>query len=110
MRKSLSPKAILTIAGAALIGAVSPGIAQPADEELVVTGRYGKLPDSAQSASQPVTRPALNWRKTSLPACFGADQRLELVRHATVLFGRRVVGSTLKREDVRIDLAVAGSV
>ena len=43
------------IAGAALLGASAPAVAQPVDEEIIVTGEYGKLPDSTSSLSQSVS-------------------------------------------------------
>ena len=37
-------------------GAIAtPALAQPADEEIVVMGRYGTVPDSVRSLSQPVS-------------------------------------------------------
>ena len=42
---------LIAIAGVSAV----PAIAQPVDEDIVVTGRYGRVPDSAQSASQPVS-------------------------------------------------------
>jgi UrcA family protein len=55
MKKILTPTRVaLAIAGAALIGVASPGLAQ--DEELVVTGRYGgTVPESVRSLSQTVS-------------------------------------------------------
>lgn len=43
------------IAGAAVMGVAAPALSQPVDEEIIVSGRYGKLPDSAQSLSQSVS-------------------------------------------------------
>lgn len=43
----------LAVAGAALFAASAPGFAQDS-EEIIVSGRYGTLPDSVQSASQSV--------------------------------------------------------
>jgi UrcA family protein len=56
MKKMFSPTRVaLLIAGAALIGVASPGLAQD-DEELVVTGRYsGTVPESVKSLSQTVS-------------------------------------------------------
>jgi UrcA family protein len=55
MTKIFSPRrAALLIAGIALFGAAAPGIAQD-DEELVVTGRYARVPDNVQSLSQTVS-------------------------------------------------------
>ncbi len=42
------------VAGVALIGAAVPALAQ-SDEDIVVTGHYGTLPDSVQTASQTVS-------------------------------------------------------
>ena len=50
-----SRKLTWLIAGAALAGVAAPSLAQPADEEIVVSGRYGAMPDSVQSLSQPVS-------------------------------------------------------
>jgi len=52
---SVSARLGLFVAGAAMLGASAPLLAQPANEDIIVTGRYGKLPDSVQSASQPVS-------------------------------------------------------
>jgi UrcA family protein len=49
-----SPKAAWLIAGMALLGATAPAIAQSSDEEIVVEGRYGRVPDTVQSLSQAV--------------------------------------------------------
>ncbi len=55
MTKHFSPSRIaMLVAGAALIGSAVPAIAQ-SDEEMVVTGRYGSVPDSAKSLSQTVS-------------------------------------------------------
>lgn len=54
MIKLISTKSLLLVAGAVLLGTSAPAFAQDG-EELVVTGRYGKLPDSVQSASQAVS-------------------------------------------------------
>jgi len=37
------------------IAVASPVIAQPSSEEIIVTGRYGRVPDSVQSLSQAVS-------------------------------------------------------
>src|SRR5688572_15504336 len=42
------------MAGAAVLSP-TPGQAQPETEEIIITGRYGKLPDSVRSASQAVS-------------------------------------------------------
>jgi UrcA family protein len=42
-------------AGAALLPSTSPVMAQAADEEIIVTGRYGRVPDNVQSLSQHVS-------------------------------------------------------
>lgn len=55
MINPISKKGLLMFAGAAFIGLSTPVFAQDADEELVVTGRYGRVPDSVQSLSQPVS-------------------------------------------------------
>jgi len=57
MKRIFSPQYGLLAAGAMLLGTMVPAtlLAQPADEELVVTGRYGKVPDSVQSLSQAVS-------------------------------------------------------
>jgi len=36
-------------AGAALMPIASPVMAQAADEDIIVTGRYGRVPDNVQS-------------------------------------------------------------
>ncbi|MBD3761459.1 UrcA family protein [Rhizorhabdus sp.] len=57
MKKRLPPNALWLIAGAALItiSVPSPLLAQSAEEELVVTGQYGTMPDSVKSLSQAVS-------------------------------------------------------
>ncbi|MBO9380552.1 UrcA family protein [Sphingomonas histidinilytica] len=54
MTRSISTTSLAAIAGALLLGAATPAFAQDG-EELVVTGRYGKVPDSVQSLSQTVS-------------------------------------------------------
>lgn len=55
MKTSFSPSRIgLLIAGAAIMATAAPALAQ-AEEELVVTGRYGPVPDSVTSLSQTVS-------------------------------------------------------
>ena len=51
MKNIMSPKSLFTVAGAVLLGVSVPSFAQPMEEELVVTGRYG----AAQSLSQSVS-------------------------------------------------------
>lgn len=53
MKTTLKARLGLIVAGAALIGVAAPALAQ-SDEEIIVSGRYGTLPDSVQSASQSV--------------------------------------------------------
>lgn len=81
MTKRLSPKHAWLIAGAALIGlsAPAPTLAQSADEELVVTGHYGKVPDSTQSLSQ-----AISYRDLDLSTAAGRDE----IRHRIKLTAR----------------------
>jgi UrcA family protein len=43
------------MAGAALAGGAAPAAAQSGAEEIIVVGRYGKVPDSVQSLSQSVS-------------------------------------------------------
>ena len=47
--------AVILLGSAALIAAGAPAFAQPAPEEIIVEGRYGRVPDSVQSLSQPVS-------------------------------------------------------
>ena len=55
MKKLISPAKLgALIVGAALMATSAPALAQ-ADEEMVVTGRYGKMPDSVTSLSQTVS-------------------------------------------------------
>lgn len=42
------------IAAAAALATAAPGFAQAGSEEIIVTGRYGRVPDSVQSLSQTV--------------------------------------------------------
>ena len=56
MTKSLSPARIcLLLAGAALLSTAAPSFAQSDPDEMVVTGRYGTMPDNVQSLSQTVS-------------------------------------------------------
>lgn len=56
MNSLFSPRKLgWLIAGAAVIGVAAPALSQPVDEEIIVSGRYGKVPDSVQSLSQPVS-------------------------------------------------------
>lgn len=43
------------MAGIAFLGTAAPGMAQGTDEDIIVTGRYGPVPDNAQSLSQTVS-------------------------------------------------------
>ena len=43
------------IAGVAFMGVAAPSGAQPIEEEIIVSGRYGTVPDSVKSLSQPVS-------------------------------------------------------
>lgn len=53
MRKSIRKGPVLFATGL-LFATAMPAIAQP-PEEITVTGRYGRVPDSVQSLSQPVS-------------------------------------------------------
>jgi len=56
MKSPISPSKIgWLIASAALLGAAVPAVAQSSDEEVIVTGRYGPMPDNVQSLSQSVS-------------------------------------------------------
>lgn len=82
MTRRISRKDILLVAGALAIGlaAPAPTLAQTyADEELVVTGRYGKVPDSVQSLSQ-----AVSYRDLDLSTAAGRAE----VRHRIKLTAR----------------------
>ena len=48
-------KVLLALAGAALATAGVPVLAQSNAEEIIVEGRYGKVPDSVKSLSQAVS-------------------------------------------------------
>ncbi|RYD89158.1 MAG: UrcA family protein, partial [Sphingomonadales bacterium] len=55
MKKPISPARIgWLIAGAAFMATSVPAFAQ-VEEEVIVTGRYGSVPDSAKSLSQSVS-------------------------------------------------------
>lgn len=55
MKKLFSPATLgALIAGVAFMATSAPAVAQ-ADEEMVVTGRYGTVPDSVRSLSQTVS-------------------------------------------------------
>lgn len=79
MKNTLSPKTLLMVAGAALLSASVPSFAQMADEEITVTGRYGKLPADAQSVSQ-----AVSYADLDLSTKAGRD----LMRHRVSLTAR----------------------
>ena len=64
VRNSLPLVLRAACAGAALAMAL-PAIAQSDSEEITVTGRYGKLPDSAQSVSQAVSYADLDLSTTA---------------------------------------------
>ena len=51
----LSSRLCWLMAGMAFLGVSPPALAQGAPEELVVTGRYGRVPDNVQSLSQAVS-------------------------------------------------------
>ena len=51
----LSSSFACLIAGLAFVGTAAPVHAQGDDEEITVTGRYGRVPDSVQSLSQAVS-------------------------------------------------------
>ncbi|MBB4641745.1 UrcA family protein [Rhizorhapis suberifaciens] len=51
--------------GVAIAALTSPVLAQNAPEEIIVSGRYGKVPDSVQSLSQPVSYADLDLSKDS---------------------------------------------
>ncbi|KKC27781.1 UrcA family protein [Sphingomonas sp. SRS2] len=56
MNNLFSPRKLgWLVAGTAFMAAATPAMAQPVNEEIVVQGRYGTLPDSVQSLSQPVS-------------------------------------------------------
>src|ERR1700722_659133 len=54
-RANINSRLYLLIAGMVMLGTAAPSFAQLADEDIVVTGRYGPIPDSAQSLSQSVS-------------------------------------------------------
>ena len=61
----LSPRKLgWLIAGAALVGAAAPSLAQT-DEEIIVSGRYGNLPESVRSLSQSVSYADLDLSSTA---------------------------------------------
>lgn len=56
MNRLFSPRNLgWLVAGAAFAGLAAPSFAQPADEEIIVSGSYGKVPDNTQSLSQSVS-------------------------------------------------------
>jgi len=77
----LSRKDLWLIAGVALLGISTPAplLAQPADEEIVVTSRYGPVPDSVKSLSQ-----AISYRDLDLSTQSGRDE----MRHRIKLTAR----------------------
>lgn len=85
-----------TLALAALAaGAVAtPGLAQPASEEIVVMGRYGTVPDSVRSLSQ-----AVSYADLDLSTKLGRDilrQRLKLTaRYLCERLGETDTSSTV---------------
>lgn len=51
--------------GAAIAGLAAPTLAQDAPEEIIVSGRYGTVPDSVQSLSQAISYADLDLSKES---------------------------------------------
>ena len=51
--------------GAAIAVTATPALAQNAPEEIIVSGRYGKVPDNVQSLSQAVSYADLDLSKAS---------------------------------------------
>lgn len=80
---SLAPKLAWLMAGTAFLAA-TPGLSQPEPEEIIITGRYGRLPDSVRSASAAVSYADLDLstgagrrelrRRVSLTARFLCDR------------------------------------
>jgi UrcA family protein len=54
IKKLITPAMCGVLMGAAIFGLAAPAMAQ-ADEDIVVTGRYGNVPDNVQSLSQRVS-------------------------------------------------------
>ena len=52
---TLSLAWVAALAGAVTVSGVTPAAAQPTVEELTVTGRYGRVPESVQSLSQAIS-------------------------------------------------------
>jgi UrcA family protein len=55
MKLNTSTKIYCLMASVTFLGAAVPSLAQSDSEEIVVTGRYGTVPDSVQSLSAPVS-------------------------------------------------------
>ena len=80
---SFAPRLGWLLAGAAFLAA-TPALAQADPEEIIITGRYGRLPDSVRSASQAVSYADLDLstsagrrelrRRVSLTARFLCDR------------------------------------
>ncbi|WP_340265517.1 UrcA family protein [Sphingobium mellinum] len=77
MRKPIVTVPALFTAGLLFVSAAA-GIAQP-PEEIIITGRYGRVPDSVQSLSQPVSYADLD-----LSTAAGKDE----LRHRVSLTAR----------------------
>jgi UrcA family protein len=54
-RANLSSKLCFLVAGLVVVGTAAPSFAQSSGEDIIVTGRYGQIPDNAQSLSQSVS-------------------------------------------------------
>lgn len=55
MRSPSSTKLYGLLAGVALLGAAVPAWAQVHEEDIIVTGHYGQVPDNVQTVSIPVS-------------------------------------------------------
>lgn len=77
MRKSMLKGSVLLVTGLLIVTAV-PGLAQP-PEEITVTGRYGRVPDSVQSLSH-----AVSYADLDLSTKAGKDE----LRHRVALTAR----------------------
>jgi UrcA family protein len=55
MKRTPMLSGVLCVAGVAALAAAAPSLAQPAGEEIIVTGRDGEVPDNVRTLTQAVS-------------------------------------------------------
>lgn len=91
MKRSRIPQIMsMMVMGAAVAAMAAPAFAQTDDQDIIVTGRYGRVPSSVQSLSQPVSYADLD-----LSTKAGRDE----LRHRVNLTARYLCGKLGEQED-----------